>query len=344
MNDFLKDIITEAFKSKKQQRFFYAKAGDESLPKKDRKNWKKWSKEFSDKTNFKKLPEVAEDYKVIDKTHPDYNPESEFHYEAIAFIDVKKRIKENLDSFQEVQEFANKMAHERHAEALQIHKFNETGLVKKSYFIYNQDEDKWEKVKSLPYHEFSKPEGNIDEIVDELGNIARSKIPTDAPTKGITQKRTTDQVVKTGAGSMGIHGVHGTHTSLRYWAESDMSKTLGFDATMKQDASKEDAEEYFEKDLEMDEPEAKERLAAMGYDPELPDDKVRLVENPKKYIEEYIENLFAKKSSNDDLVSKERDLNEINPIVLKQIKSLKHSLESNEISIQDLIKLLKDNE
>lgn len=248
MNDFLKDIITEAFKSKKQQRYFYAKAGDKSLPKKERNKWKKWSKEFSDKTNFEKLPEVAE------------------------------------------------------------------------------------------------TEGDIDEIVDELGNIARSKIPTDADTKGITQKKTTDQVVKTGAGSMGIHGVHGTHTSLRYWAESDMSKTLGFDATLKQDASRKEAEKYFKKDLGLDEPEAEERLDAMGYDPELPDDKVRLVENPKKFIEEYIESLLSKKSSNNELVSKERDLTEINPIVLKQIKSLKQSLESNEISIQDLIKLLKDNE
>lgn len=248
MNEFLKDIITEAFKSKKQQRYFYAKAGDKSLPKKERNKWKKWSKEFSDKTEFEKLPEVAE------------------------------------------------------------------------------------------------TEGEVDEIVDSIGNISRSKIPTDANTKGITQKKTTDQVVKTGAGSMGIHGVHGTHTSLRYWAESDMSKTLGYDATMKQDASKKEAEKYFKKELDMDDDEAEERLDAMGYDPELPEDKVRLVENPKKFIEEYIENILSKKSSNNELVPKEKDLAEINPIVLKQIKSLKQSLESNEISIQDLIKLLKNNE
>lgn len=248
MNDFLNNIIEEAFKSKKQQRYFYAKAGDKSLPKKERTKWGKWSKEFSDKTNFEKLPEVAE------------------------------------------------------------------------------------------------TEGEIDEIVDELGNIKRSKIPTDAASKGITQKKTTDQVVKTGAGSMGIHGVHGTHTSLRYWAESDMSKTLGYDATMKNDASREDAEEYFKKDLEMDDAEAEERLDAMGYDPELPDDKIRLVEDPKKFIEEYIENLLSKRSNEGDLVSKESELTEINPIILKQIKSLKSSIESNQISLNDLIKLLKSNE
>lgn len=344
MNNFLNQVIEETFKSKKQQRYFYAQAGDKDLPKKERTKWKKMSKEFSDKTNFKKLPEVAEDYKVIDTKDPNYNPESAFYYEAIAFIDVKKRIKENLDSFQEVQEFASKMAHLKHAEALQIYKFNETGLVKKSYFIYDQDQDKWEKVKSLPYHEFSKPEGEIEEIVDSLGNIARSKIPPDVNTKGITQKSTTDQAVRTAHGQTGVYGTHGAQTYSRYWGEADMSKTLGYDATMAQDVDYDDAEEYFEKDLEMDGSEAEERLAAMGYDKTLPGDKVRLVENPKKYVEEYIESIMSKKSLENDLLDKETDLSEINPILMKQIKSLKNSINSNQISLKDLIKLLNNNE
>ena len=135
MTDFLKDIINEAFKSKKQQRFFYAKAADKSEPKKERQKWGEWAKEFAEKTNFKKLPEVAE------------------------------------------------------------------------------------------------TEGEIEEVVDELGNISRSKIPTDSPTKGVTSKRTTDQVVKTGYNMMGAYGTQGVQGYTRYWGESDMSKTLGFDAS-----------------------------------------------------------------------------------------------------------------
>lgn len=248
MNDFLKDIINETFKSKAQQRFFYAKANDSSEPKKERKKWGKWAKEFSDKTDFDKLPEVAE------------------------------------------------------------------------------------------------TEGEIEEIVDELGNIKRDKMPTDAATKGVTAKRTTDQVVKTGANMMGAYGTQGVQGYTRYWGESDMSKTLGFDATLGQDASKEDAKKYFEKELDMDEPEAKERMAAMGYDPELPGDKVRLVENPKKFMNDYIESVLSKRSLDDDIVEKEGETKEINPIILKQIKSLKNSIDSNQISLKDLIKLLKDNE
>ena len=263
MNDFLKDIINEAFKSKKQQRFFYAKANDESEPKKERQKWGEWAKEFANKTNFKKLPEVAE------------------------------------------------------------------------------------------------TEGEIEEIVDDLGNISRSKIPTDAPTKGVTQKRTTDQVVKTAYNMMGAYGTQGTQGYTRYWGEgeitkgkliedimgeSDLEGTLGYEATLGQDASKEEAERYFKNELGMSDTETEERLAAMGYDDELPDEKVRLIENPKKYMGDYSESVLAKRNVDDDIVTKEGEITEINPIILKQIKSLKNSLNSNQITIKDLVKLLKDNE
>ena len=99
---------------------------------------------------------------------------------------------------------------------------------------------------------------------------------------------------------------------------------------------------YFEKELGMDDSEAEDRLSAIGYDPNLPDDKVRLVENPKKFIEEYIESLMGKKSNENDIVT--NDVKEISPIVKKQIKSLKNTMDSHNLSIEDLIKHLKDNE
>lgn len=243
MNNFIKQVIEEKFASKKQQKLFYAKASDESLPKKERKKWSKWAKEFSSKTDFEKIPD-----------------------------EVKEK--------------------------------------------------------------------EIEEIVDDLGNIGRSKKPKNFNTKGITSNSTTDKVVKASAGSMGTHGVHGTHTSLRYWAESDMSKALGFDDTMAVDAPYEDAKDHFEDDLGLDPEEVKDRLDQMGYDKKLKGDKVRLVENPKKFIEEYIDSLLNKKSDLNDIVTNK----EINPILLKQIKSLKNSLESNDLSVEDIIKYLKENE
>ena len=61
-------------------------------------------------------------------------------------------------------------------------------------------------------------------------------------------------------------------------------------------------------------------------------------------MSDYIESVLSKRNLDDDIVTKEGDTPEINPIILKQIKSLKNSIDSNQITLKDLIKLLKDNE
>ena len=248
MNNFIKQVIEEKFASKAQQRFFYAKANEKGKPKKEKKKWGKWAKEFSDKTNYDEIPD--------------------------------------------------------------------------------------------------KVEKEVDEIVDKHGNIATGKKPTDFNTKGVTQKKTSDEVAKTAFGAMGRQDKVGG-TTMRYWAESDMSKALGFDDTMAKDADYDDAEDHFKGELGLDEPEAEDRLAQMGYDKKLPADKVRLVENPKKFMEEYIESVVKKRKDN-DLVSKvgeQDEEKEINPIIKRQIDSLRDSLESNGLTADDIIKhLKKDNE
>ena len=266
MNNFIKQVIEEKFASKAQQRFFYAKANEKGASKKEKKKWGKWAKEFSDKTNFEKIPDKVE---TIDP---------------------------------------NQM------------------------------------------------ELQFDEIVDEKGNIMRSKKPTNSNSKGITQKNITDKVVHNAAGSMGIHGVHGTHTSLRYWAEGKeltkneileiaMKDALGFENTMGQDKDYDEAKDYFEKELGLPDDESEERLEKMGYDENLPEDKVRLVENPKKFIEEFIESVLAKKVKETEFVPKDGEVKEINPIILKQLKSLKNTLDSHNLTIDDIVKhLKKDNE
>lgn len=207
-----------------------------------------------------------------------------------------------------------------------------------------------------------KKDKEIDEIVDETGNISRSKKPTDLETKGVTQKKTTDDVVISAHGQMGVfgggpygNGLTGSRSSQRYWTENSeytkkdileiaLGKTLGAKDTILQNDDYEDAENHFEKELGMDDSEAEDRLAQLGYDKELPDDKVRLVENPKKYIEEFIESLLPKKTKQTEFVSKNDELKEVSPIIKKQIKSLKNSLESNELTVKDILKLLQDNE
>jgi len=67
-------LVNEAFKSKKQQRYFYAKANE---PGKEGKKFKKWAKEFSDDTDFESLPEkIEEESKFYSTISPD-----ELHFE-----------------------------------------------------------------------------------------------------------------------------------------------------------------------------------------------------------------------------------------------------------------------
>ena len=257
MNKFIEQVIEETFASKKQQRYFYHKA--ENSPK-----WKKMAKEFSNKTDFSKLPEEAEE------------EESELH-------------------------------------------MNASNIAK---------------------------EKEVEEIVDADGNISTSDMPGN-PNGFIRSKRTSDEVAKASMGMMGSFGVLGGNTSgnktLKYWAESDMSKALGAKDTImdpKVDNYK-DAEEYFEDELDVPEDEAKDRVEKLGYDKELPDGKIRLIENPKKYIEEYL----AKKSKDGEFVHKdnlEKPKKKINPILLKQLQSIKQSLKNNGLTSKDITEYLED--
>ncbi len=190
--------------------------------------------------------------------------------------------------------------------------------------------------KKIP--EKVEKEEEIEEIVDDQGNIKRSDIPLSMKKSTIGSKRRTDKVVKTGAGAMGIHGVHGTHTSLRYWAESDMSGALGYDDTLGDDATYDQAYDHFTKKLGLSDEEAKERLKALGY---IPGQKelVRLVENPKKFMNDYIESVLVKKTDETDVLAKEE--NDLNPVIKKQIDSLKKSLKNNNISVDKIINHLK---
>lgn len=62
-----KKELAEEFKSKKQQRYFYARANDDSLSDEEKAKWKKWSKEYSDETDFDEIPEKVEEEQELDE-------------------------------------------------------------------------------------------------------------------------------------------------------------------------------------------------------------------------------------------------------------------------------------
>jgi len=257
MNNFIKQVIEEKFASKAQQRFFYAKAkGGKN------KKWSKWAKEFSDETDYSKIP------------------------------------------------------------------------------------DKVEK------------EEEVDEIIDKNGNILTSKKPYDLDVRGVTSNSTSDEVALTGKGMMGNYGMTKVQNYTKFWGEGKLTKgelieiamkdALGFDATMGVDADYEEAEEYFEKDLGLDSEETKDRMDQMGYDEDLPDDKIRLVEDPKKFMEEYLESILKSKSKENDVLEKEKpeeEPKEINSVIQRQLKSLKNSMDTYGLTADDIVNhLKKDNE
>jgi hypothetical protein len=222
-------------------------------------------------------------------------------------------------------------------------KANEKGKPKKEKKKWS----KWAKEFSdkTDYDEIpNKVEKEVDEIVDEKGNFAVGKKPTNFNTKGITSDSDTDNAVKTGAGSTSISPIMGMGYR-RYWGESDMSKALGAEDTIMDDASYEEAKKKFIELGVTDPKELEDRLGQMGYDKDLPNDKVRLVENPKKFMEEYIDNLLKQKGKDNDVLSKEEEVEEveINPIVAKQIKSLKNSMKTYGLKPDHILKGLKDD-
>jgi hypothetical protein len=252
MNNFIKGVIEEKFASKAQQRYFYAQAGKGG---KKGKKWSKWAKEFSDKTDYEKIP------------------------------------------------------------------------------------DKVEK------------EEDMDEIVDADGNIARGKKPTNFNVKGVTDDWTTDQVIKAGRGNVGqYNGTAGIVTPIisslqeneltkRKLLEVALDGALGAEETILKNIPYKKAEKYMEKDLGLPDDEAEERLEKMGYDENLPEPMVRLVENPKKFMEEYLESIIKSKSKQNDVLEKEKpetEPKEINSVVKRQLFSLNKTMKSHGLTLDDI--------
>jgi hypothetical protein len=128
--------------------------------------------------------------------------------------------------------------------------------------------------------------------------------------------------------------------------EVALGDTLGADETILKDKSYKEAYMYFTKELGLTREKALDKMADIGYNEDLPKGQVIMVENPKKYIEEYIDELLKKKNNNDDLVSKDEEIEEveINPIVKRQINSLKNSMKTYGLKPDHIMKGLKDDE
>ena len=186
------------------------------------------------------------------------------------------------------------------------------------FFAKAKNSKKWKKMahefadktdfKKLPETAEEEVQKDIDEIVDENGDIATGDKPTDFATKGVTAAKTTDEFARASMGQMGGAGLDGGGNAarmMRYFGETDMSKALGYEETMEQDKDYDEAKQYFEKELGIPPDETEDRLNQMGYESNYPEGKIRLIENPKNFVEEYLESILPKKNKSNDVVEKD---------------------------------------
>lgn len=187
-------------------------------------------------------------------------------------------------------------------------------------------------------------EKEIDEIVDEKGNIKRGHKPGNFSSKFISPKKDSDRERSQARGSMGMYGVTGTvQAPQRYWAESDMSKALGSEVVL-DDMTYEEGMKYL-KDQGVEEREADERLRNFGLIPKEKEVR-RLVENPKKFVEDYVESVLSNKNMDKELVnSVDKEIKpKLNPVLEKQLMSLKKSLKNNNLQVDEIIEYLKNEQ
>jgi hypothetical protein len=188
-------------------------------------------------------------------------------------------------------------------------------------------------------------EEEVDEIVDAQGNIGQSKKPTNMNTKGTTADDTSDNSARKGHGMMSTSATMGYGIGYRRFPleEVELDGVLGGENILN-NVPYDEALEDMEKEKGLPEDEAEERLEKMGYRPG--DDKLNLVENPRKFMEEYLESILKQKGKDNDVLPKEEEVDEveINPIVAKQIKALKNSMKTYGLKPDHILKGLNDNE
>ena len=202
----------------------------------------------------------------------------------------------------------------------------------------------------------SKPEGEMDEIIDYDGTMLNSKIPILDPTVSADGNTTMDKTVAMARITQdpltrGYRTYYGESIEKREVSEEDMEDAFGYDETKFMDAD--ETIDFFMDELGFDEDDAKGRSEEMGKDPKLDDSsefkgkknfvmKGRLTEKGKVLSKEDLI-----KMADDMLVSKSEDKDlkidrKLSPILVRNIKALKKLALLDGISTSELVKILKN--
>lgn len=210
-----------------------------------------------------------------------------------------------------------------------------------------------------------EPEGEIDELVNPDGSIISSNIPI--LNQRNLAKKTTDQTVKMSRASQFpfIRVYYGESEEEKGDPinEVDQSESFGFEET--EDAPTYDVANKILKKMDVEDPiERDARLKRLGFDRNLDNQlkqekkrgqckncftKRRLSELEKEKMNMMLDEiLFPKKSKSKEVVKKTKEEsdtnNPISKILIRNIEAIKRLADKEDISIQKLIKYLKQGE
>ena len=195
-----------------------------------------------------------------------------------------------------------------------------------------------------------KEKKEIDELIDSDGTMMNSKVPF--LNQKLTPHTTTDQTVVT----MMQPGNPITRGYRVYYGENkeeqddviyevDFSDAFGYEETKDMDGKT--TYKYLVKKMDMEPDEAKKRTKQFGKNPNRRKksknpkiiDKMTLKEMQKQKMEKMMEILLSKKNSESEIVEKEKGISDF---LIKNLKSIKNIAKKEGISINQLIKALRD--
>jgi len=201
-------------------------------------------------------------------------------------------------------------------------------------------------LKKINSSEDEPKEQEVTELVDDDGTWLSSNIPILSPANNGLGTKTTDQIIPAARNPRDplLRGWYGYYGEGRV-KENDMSKAYGYKDTMNMDA--EETLEYFKDELEMDDNSAEKRVEdEFGKSPER--DEKSPYKNKKGFVGRPIlkekevgeDVIFDKKSGEDIEKRKVKDL--INPLLLRNIRSIKKLAKEQGISVKELMQMLRD--
>jgi hypothetical protein len=225
---------------------------------------------------------------------------------------------------------------------------NHTGSCKKAHPKMSHDD--WvEDQETVLLSGGENEEEELEELVDYDGSIKGGKVPLGIYTNvTISGSKTLDATVPMSRQGGGVNGTSRMGLMKRYWGESveeigehNMEDVLGYEETQSMDAG--ETIQYFKKEHNMEKDEAEERAESMGKTIDL-DKKGEDSSNYQRLVEDddIIKMLEIILNKKDEDLQVQVDLTGEDSMLDRKINHLKKYARNKGYTVDDIIKLLKD--